>query len=552
MPFDIVPDSAPFSPEQRAWLNGFLAGMLGMLEGEQSRGGSSVGMAAAASMLTPPSGVALDSLGDGEAKDEDFPWHDSALPIVDRMQMAEGRPVERQMLAAMAQLDCGSCGYLCKSYAEAIVSGTEKNLTLCSPGGGETAKMLRQLNKNRQTMSKPTGNASGTQNGLVKEVEKLGTRNKPVVAKLIRSVPLNKLGSAKDTRHVEIDLSDTGLSYEVGDALGLWPSNCDALVAAVIEAAKLNPDENVLTSQPTTTLADELKNRCLRSIQSDLVDRAIERIRERPKQNGALAAEAALCERLAAFAESEELDMLDVLEFFELFPKLGLLASDLIETLSPIRPRLYSIASSQSLHSNQVHLTVGRVENDVRDRKRKGVASTMLSDRLQPNEPLRVFVQPSHGFTIPTDPNAPMIMVGPGTGIAPFMAFLQQRSIDNAKGKNWLLFGDQRRAFDYLYEKELEAWHKNAFLTRLDLAFSRDGADKLYVQHRMKENGAELFEWLEAGAYFFICGDASRMAVDVDRALNEIISEHGHRTSEQAKHYLWELTNAKRYVRDVY
>ena len=552
MPVQIVPESAPFSPEQRAWLNGFLAGVLGMLDEEQARGGSSAVMAAAASLLTPPSGDSSNSLRDSDTKDEDFPWHDSALPIVDRMQLADGRPIERQMMAAMAQLDCGTCGYLCQSYAEAIVSGAEKNLTLCSPGGGETAKMLRQLNKNRQSIAKANGSETSSPSSEIKANEKLGTRNSPVLAKLIRSVPLNKLGSAKDTRHVEIDLTDTGLEYRVGDALGLWPSNCDDLVTAVIDAAKLDPMSKVLASEPKTRLSDELKNRCLRSIPTELVDRAIERVRERPKHNGALAVDADLCERLATFVDSDEFDALDLLEFFARFPNLGLLASDLVEILPPIRPRLYSIASSQSHFSNQVHLTVGRVENEVRDRKRKGVASTMLADRLQPNETLRVFVQPSHGFTIPADPNAPMIMVGPGTGIAPFMAFLQQRKVDNANGKNWLLFGDQRRAFDYLYENQLEAWHQDGLLTRLDLAFSRDGVEKLYVQHRMKENGAELFDWLEAGGYFFVCGDASRMAVDVERALIEIISQHGLRTPEQAKQYLAELTKAKRYVRDVY
>jgi len=171
---------------------------------------------------------------------------------------------------------------------------------------------------------------------------------------------------------------------------------------------------------------------------------------------------------------------------------------------------------------------------------------------MQSSPTLRVFVQPSHGFSIPSHPNAPMIMVGPGTGIAPFMAFLQQREFDSAPGKNWLLFGDQRSDFDYLYEDQLEKWRASGLLARLDLAFSRDGADKLYVQHRMKENGAELFSWLEQGGYFFVCGDAARMAVDVDRALSDIISQHGQRTPAQAKQYLAELTKSKRYVRDVY
>ena len=547
----LIPESAPFSTEQRAWLNGFLAGMLGMLDDQQARGGSSVAVAAAASQLTPPSGEILKSLNHS-ATEEVFPWHDSALPIVDRMQLAEDRPIERRMMAAMAQLDCGSCGYLCKSYAEAIATGTEKNLTLCTPGGNETAKMLRQLKKVSQSTVNPPDNGHTSAVSPPTESVKIGTRNSPVLAKWIQSLPLNKMGSAKDTRHVEIDLTATGLSYRVGDALGIFPTNCDSLVASVITAAALDSATSVTLDQSTTTLTDALKERCLRSISTDLVERAIERVKSRPKHNGDLLKDTNLAEQLAAFSESDELDSLDVLEFFERFPNLGLTANDLVETLALIRPRLYSIASSQSLFPNQVHLTVGRVENDIRSRKRKGVASTMLSDRVQPNESLRIFIQPSHGFSIPSDPKAPMIMVGPGTGIAPFMAFLQQRQFDNATGKNWLFFGDQRTAFDYLYEEQLESWRASSLLTRLDLAFSRDGTDKLYVQHRMRENGAELFAWLEGGGYFFVCGDASRMAVDVERTLMEIIAEHGKRSPEQAKQYLSDLTKAKRYVRDVY
>jgi sulfite reductase (NADPH) flavoprotein alpha-component len=290
----------------------------------------------------------------------------------------------------------------------------------------------------------------------------------------------------------------------------------------------------------------------LRSISPELVDRAVETVRSRPTHNGELAKVTQLIEKLLEFRESDDLDSMDVLEFLQRFSGLGLTAQDLLETLSPIRPRLYSIASSQSVYPHQVHLTVGRVENDIRGRVRKGVASTMLSDRMHSNVALPVFVQPSHGFTIPSDPNAPMIMVGPGTGIAPFMAFLQQREVDRATGMNWLFFGDQRRDFDFLYEDQLEKWRVTGLLTRLDLAFSRDGTEKLYVQHRMRENGKELFRWLERGGYVFVCGDASRMAVDVDRALAEIIEQYGQRTPDQAKQYLADLTKSKRYVRDVY
>jgi sulfite reductase (NADPH) flavoprotein alpha-component len=544
MSLDLVPNSAPFSTEQRAWLNGFFAGMLGVLDEQIARGGSSEALAAAASLLTPPPGAASSIKPEAEAEEE-FPWHDSSLPIVDRMKLADGRPIERRMMAAMAQLDCGSCGYLCKTYAEALANGSEKNLTLCSPGGGETAKMLRQLAKSGNTTKSQPANTSNA------VVEKPGTRQNPVSARWLQSRPLNAPGSAKDTRHVEIDLTETGLTYRVGDALGVWPTNCEGLVEQVLSAAGL---DGSATDSPSNhlTLFQVLKERCLRAIPSDLVERSVQRVQQRPKHNGAVAADAKVIEDLTAFLESDELDELDVLEFLERFPKLGLQAEDLVETLQPIRPRLYSIASSQSVHPSQVHLTIGRVENEVRGRSRKGVASTMFAERLQPDECLKVFIQPSHGFTIPADPSAPMIMVGPGTGIAPFMAFLQQRAHDQAPGKNWLFFGDQREDFDFLYREALENWKSTGLLTRLDLAFSRDGKEKLYVQHRMRANGAELFRWLEEGGHFYVCGDASRMAVDVDQALQDIVAEHGQLSANEAKQYLAELAKNHRYVRDVY
>jgi sulfite reductase (NADPH) flavoprotein alpha-component len=545
----LIPESSPFSTEQRAWLNGFLAGMIGLLDNEQARSGSSVAAAAAASLLTPPPGFGQPASLESTSAEEPFPWHDSSLPIIDRMKLADGKPIERRMMAAMAQLNCGTCGYLCKTYAEAITQGSEKNLTLCSPGGIETAKMLRILVKESQSDGRSAGGTAKQDN---KPAAKPGTRNNPVKARMVCSDRLNREGSAKDTRHVVVDLSKTSLKYRVGDALGIFPSNCIELVTKVLTAAKLDSELQVTLDGTTARLGDTLKYRCLRNVSMELVERAIESVRNRPKQNGSVAKDTSLVEKLSAFLDSDEFDTWDICDFLEHFEDLRLGAEEILSTLSPIRPRLYSIASSQSVYANEVHLTVGRVENEVRGRARKGVASTMLADRLNAGDEINVFIQPSHGFTIPENSRAPMIMVGPGTGIAPFMAFLQQRSADKAEGKNWLFFGDQRQAFDYLYEDQLEAWKKDGLLTRLSLAFSRDSDTKIYVQNRMKENGAELWSWLEQGGFFYVCGDASRMAVDVDKALHEIVAEHGKKTPEEAKKYIVELTKANRYVRDVY
>jgi sulfite reductase (NADPH) flavoprotein alpha-component len=551
MTYRIVPESAPFSPEQRAWLDGFLAGMLGVLDNEKARGGSSSGLAAAAALGTPPPGDTVIASNE----EESFPWHDSSLAISDRMKLADGKPVERKLMAAMAQLNCGSCGYLCKTYAEAIANGSEKNLTLCSPGGSETAKMVRLVIKENASTATGTNSSSKSQPTPQKALP--GTRDNPVTAKLITSDRLNGSGSAKDTRHVEINLDGTNLTYRVGDALGIWPSNCDGLIRSVLAASSLDAStvveyQSIGQPKQSVSLALALEGKCLRSIPALLVELGIENIKNRPKQNGSVAKDAKLIDELQAFLESDEMFDWDVLEFIERFPTVDWSPQAFLDSLSDQRPRLYSIASSQSKFPTQVHLTVGRVENDVRGRKRKGVASTMLADRVQAEGELRVFIHPSHGFTVPADPNAPMLMVGPGTGIAPFMAFLQQREADGAKGKNWLFFGDQKESCDFLYKEQLLAWQATGLLSRLDTAFSRDGADKVYVQHRMMENGEQLYAWLEQGGYFFVCGDASRMAVDVDKALHQVIAKFGGKSESQAKEYVQQMTQQKRYVRDVY
>ncbi len=554
MSYDIVPESAPFSPEQRAWLNGFLAGVLGSLDAQNAegieitRGGSAVSLAAAAAMLPPLSGSSGQSL----ETEEDFPWHDSTLAITERMSLAEGKPLERRMMAAMAQLDCGSCGYLCKTYAEALASGKEKSLTLCTPGGSETAKMLRALHKQQGAQ---TGQPLSESKAKSEEPAP-GSRENPVIVQLISSERLNAAGSAKDTRHVTIDLRGTGLRYHVGDALGVLPTNCDQLISKVCEAAQIDGQSVVLCGGTRRTLAEVLGERCLRAITSELCDRACERIRQAPTKNGdAIAGEKLLC-RIDAFRDADAFDEYDVLEFLLEFSPLGLTPQDLVDTLKPLRPRLYSIASSQCIHPHEVHLTVGRVENEVRGRFRKGVASTMFADRLLPGASFKVFVQSNHGFTVPVDPRAPIIMVGPGTGIAPFIAFLQQREFERRTrsdcGRNWLFFGDQKRASDFLYEQQLTAWLNSGLLSRLDLAFSRDAQEKVYVQNRMREHGAELYRWLESGSYFYVCGDARRMARDVEQALLEIAVAHGGHSPPAAKDFLKSLKSSGRYATDVY
>lgn len=513
----IIPESAPFTDEQRSWLNGFFAGMTGMEEiyGEGT-GGTDVAQ--------PPATV---------EEEEDFPWNDDTLELEERLKLSEGRPYERRLMSAMAQLDCGSCGYLCKTYSEAIASGDEPNLTLCSPGGKETARAVKQLVKlNAQSGDSAPAATNGSTNAVDAAGDPKWSRKNPFTASLISNEKVTGEGSAKDVRHVEIDLTGSDLEYTVGDALGIVPTNCPELVDMIVAETQLHETDNphFLDTMDLTTAPEELAEWFVQN----LLDAD-----EKKKAE-------------AILADDDLLDSHDVLDLLQEFRSIRIPCNDLIQCLTPLNPRLYSIASSLKAHPSQVHLTVGKVTYEKKDRLRKGVASTMLAERVTPGSPLKVFIQASHGFTVPPDLNAPMIMVGPGTGIAPFLAFLEEREATGAKGDNWLFFGDQKSETDFLYQQRLEGYLERGVLKRLDTAFSRDQAEKIYVQDRMRESGAEIFHWLESGGYFMVCGDASRMAKDVDRTLHEIIAQHGKMSDAAAQEYVKQLAAEHRYGRDVY
>ncbi len=530
-----IPDSAPFNEEQRAWLNGFFAGLMGMKDTDQ-------GSMQAAFDSVQSAGL----IGTAVAEEEDFPWHDAGLAINDRMEMAKEKPLSRKLMAAMAQLDCGSCGYLCQTYSEAIADGSEANLTLCSPGGKETKQMIKLLLKEGDGK---TGEGKAAANGRPAAQSNGSTssgfsRQNPFAAKLIESRTLNKTGSAKDVRHVAIDLAGSGLTYQVGDALGILPSNCPELVESVIAAIGANASEAVtVASGKSMTLAEAICDHyCLKVPSDELLELLADRV-----------ADDSIGESLKSMLDDGAPVGMDVLDALTFAVGCELTGQELVAALEPLNPRLYSIASSMRAVGDQVHLTVGKVTYEHAARLRKGVASTLLSDRVAAGQSLRVFVHKNHGgFTVPADANAPMIMVGPGTGIAPFVAFLQERHAAKCPGPNWLFFGDQKQACDFLYESELNEYVASGLLTRLDTAFSRDGENKVYVQDRMRESGKELWDWLQRGAYFFVCGDASRMASDVDKALVAIVAEHGGKSADEAAKYVKSLTASKRYVRDVY
>jgi sulfite reductase (NADPH) flavoprotein alpha-component len=523
---NLVPANAPFTESQRAWLNGLFAGLLG-------------GQVAAAA--TSP--AALVPAAQPEAAEE-FPWHDAAMPLDERLKLAEDRPHERKLMAAMAQLDCGSCGYLCQTYAEAIARGEEKDLTRCTPGGRDTSRALKQLQASapREVMV-PVSQVTVRKTAEAK-TDAAYDRIHPFPARLLSSTRLNGPGSAKDTRLVTIDLRGSGITYKPGDALGVYPENCPDLVEQVLEALGATGAEDVpgWDDQPISLRDALLREFTITRPSPDLLD-LLSRSATDPVERSAL----------AALGDSEEgagdLQILDILNQFRSARPAPL---DFVATLSPLAPRLYSISSSQRAHPDQVHLTVGAVRYANRGgRACKGVASTFLSDRVRPGQKVRVFVHTSHRFALPAG-DKPIIMVGPGTGIAPFRAFLQERHAAQASGRNWLIFGDQTSAGDFLYREELQQYQRDGLLSRFDTAFSRDQAQKLYVQRRMIEHGAELWNWLRGGAHFYVCGDAKRMAADVDQALRKIIREHGGFSAMETDRYVADLTRGGRYQRDVY
>ena len=372
------------------------------------------------------------------------------------------------------------------------------------------------------------------------------SRTNPFPARLITNRKLTGVDSGKDTRHFEISLQDSGLTYEVGDALGVIPQNCPALVDEIIRALGCDGEEGVTepSGKETSLRSALLRNYQITKPGSSLLQ---------------LIADKAGDEELKSLLEPSRKADLDKFlygrEVIDVLLRCGaakFAPKEFVGLLAKLQPRLYSISSSPKAHPGEVHLTIAAVRYESHGRARKGVCSTFLADRVEADTPVPVFVQTSHGFRIPADGSKPIIMIGPGTGIAPFRAFLEERRAIGATGKNWLFFGDQKAASDFLYREQLEGMLAEDLLTRLDTAFSRDQAEKIYVQTRMLEQAAELWRWLEDGAHLYVCGDAKRMAKDVDAALHEIIQNAGGKTADEAKAYVAKLKSDKRYQRDVY
>ncbi|EKB29805.1 assimilatory sulfite reductase (NADPH) flavoprotein subunit [Aeromonas dhakensis] len=365
------------------------------------------------------------------------------------------------------------------------------------------------------------------------------SKENPFPARLSVNQKITGRDSTKDIRHIEISLEESGIRYQPGDALGIWFDNDADLVGEVLALAHLSGDEATARGSLREVLSRELE---LTRLHGGFITGLAE-----ISDNAALkdlAGDKAQVNALVASAQ--------VVDVLKRFPT-ELTAEQLLGLLRPLTPRLYSIASSQSEVEEEVHLTVGVVRYPQEDGTvRSGAASSYLADRLPEDAEVRVFVEHNDNFRLPANPDTPVIMVGPGTGIAPFRAFLQEREAQGADGKNWLFFGTPHFTQDFLYQVEWQRYVKSGLLSKISLAFSRDQANKIYVQDRLREAGLELYQWLEAGAHFYVCGDANHMAKDVQEALLDVIAEHGQKSREEAEEYLSELRRAKRYQRDVY
>jgi len=537
-----IPESAPFSPEQRAWINGYIAGLMAqstsatavptatsleftilygtqtgtseMIAHKVARSAKGKGLKARVVNMNDFTQVDLTSLpyllvitstyGDGNMPD-------NAQAFWDYLK-ADSAPSLTHLQFSVLALGDTNYTQFCQSgkrFDQRLEELGAKRLHTRVDCDTDYEKNSEEWTQNIiQILFSLSGSTSSQLSVSSLPVEPLATssaysKTNPYPASLVTNRLLTKNGSGKEIRHFEFSLKDSGISYEVGDALGVWPQNCPDLVDEILKTKNWKPDEIVQDrhNQP-----------------KPLRDALIQDYEIHPL----LASEANITS-----------------------------SAEVSSKLKKLSPRLYSISSSPKAFQDQVHLTVSVVRYELNGIKHKGVCSTFLADRTGSTK-VPIFIQTSHGFRLPTNYDAPVIMIGPGTGVAPFRAFLHERLAVGAKGKNWLFFGEQRSKTDFYYEEEFIEMFTNGHLTKLDTAFSRDQSTKIYVQHRMEERAKELWDWLESGAYAYVCGDAMKMAKDVDEALHLVCEKAGNLSKEAASEYVKKLKAEKRYLRDVY
>ncbi|MBA2137761.1 NADPH-dependent assimilatory sulfite reductase flavoprotein subunit [Salmonella bongori serovar 66:z39:-] len=401
------------------------------------------------------------------------------------------------------------------------------------------ARMVEVLRSRTPVMTP----AQSVTSGAVNEIHTSPyTKEAPLSASLALNQKITGRNSEKDVRHIEIDLGDSGLCYQPGDALGVWYQNDPALVNEIVELLWLKGDEPVTVNDKRLPLSEALQWHFELTVNTANIVETYATL-TRSETLMPLVGDKTQLQRYAAATP-----IVDMLRF----SPAQLEADALVGLLRPLTPRLYSIASSQAEVGNEAHITVGVVRYDIEGRARAGGASSFLADRVEEDGEVRVFIEHNDNFRLPEEPQTPVIMIGPGTGIAPFRAFMQQRAADDAPGKNWLFFGNPHFTEDFLYQVEWQRYVKEGVLSRIDLAWSRDQKEKIYVQDKLREQGAELWRWINDGAHIYVCGDANRMAKDVEQVLLEVIAEFGGMDLESADEYLSELRVERRYQRDVY
>lgn len=579
-----IPEDAPFSGDQKQWLSGFLAGLHSRL----AVGGASAAPAAAAAETKHLDIIFGTQTGNAEAVAEDAAAHARAKGFAPRV--AEMDEISMEQLASMQNLIVvvstygeGEMPDNAHQFWEALSASTAPRLEALNYGVlalGDTGydefcqagklvdTRLEQLGAKRLTdradcdvdfedaaeswiataipdagsvAAAPLAAAPlAAEPAKAKEKSGWGRKN-PYVATMIDNRIVSGEKSAKEIRHIAFDLGDSGLTYEAGDALGVMPVNAPDLVEGWISRLGAKADTDVGGVALSQVLSSNLE---IMTPSRDLL-RAIEPLAQDDELT-----------HVVTNGDKEALEHYlwgkDALDLLNLNPDLTFEVNEVLSWLKPLQHRAYSISSSPKAYDGEVHLTVAAVRWMNESRAHGGVCSTFLADHVPTGATAGIFMSPNKSFRVPEDDSVPMIMVGPGTGVAPFRAFLEERSARGATGSNWLFFGDQHRASDFIYKDEINAFSTEGVLTRLDLAFSRDQAEKIYVQHRMTENGKDLYAQLEEGGYFYVCGDATRMAKDVDAALHSIIETQGGMSPEAATEYVNRLKREKRYVRDVY
>ena len=582
-----IPDSAPFTAEQRAYLNGLLAGLylsapssvtavnqpgslkIAVLYASQSGTAETLARKLTKELKARGHVASLTSLegytpatlseerhailiastyGEGDPPDAVEPFFQQLC--------LEHFPRYQDLSFAVLALGDSSYEHFCKFGvdldhklaalgATRICDRVDCDVELDDTFANWKSSLLDRLETNTSALPKLSTSVMSQAIAATKPATTY-TRENPFLAPLIERRPLTCDVSSKLTMHVAFSIADSKLEYEAGDACGVLPQNDHNLVREIIDALKFSSDVPVqLPKSGATTLLNALTSHLQITRLTRKTIRAYATISQ--------------CQRLFDLLIPEQQTQLDkytydrgLIDLLNDYPGVLHDPADLVAMLPTLAPRLYSISSSPKAHVGEIHTTIAVVRYRSHNRDRGGVASTMLAERMAVGDCQPVYIQPNKRFRVPTDASKPIIMIGPGTGIAPFRAFLHERRVTGAKGGNWLFFGERSAATDFLYRDELESMRSDGHLARLDLAFSRDQERKIYVQDRMHEQGAEFYRWLQDGASVYVCGDASRMAKDVDATLHEIVKQQAGLSNEAASEYVQQLKDEHRYHRDVY